>query len=161
MQTPHKNAAHPNVGWRRVMFKNRKILGRRCAWGVTACFEQTQQIKAANRNLLGRRSFFGGLLGTHGRRGATVPPLFPVPKQSNAPWNKSQVQITLSLTLSRNSPINVVFSLSRGESPSSDFFFIIITEISMVYFFRTSCKSLENSRHFWCQQISTENKSRD
>ena len=57
------------------MFKNRKILGRRCAWGVTACFEQTQQIKAANRNLLGRRSFFGGLLGTHGRRGATVPPL--------------------------------------------------------------------------------------
>ena len=56
------------------MFKNRKILGSRCAWGVTACFEQTQQIKAANRNLLGRRSFFGGLLGTHGRRGATVPP---------------------------------------------------------------------------------------
>ena len=56
------------------MFKNRKILGRRCAWGVTACFEQTQQIKAANRNLLGRRSFFGGLVGTRGRRGATVPP---------------------------------------------------------------------------------------
>ena len=57
-----------------VDFKNKKILGRRCAWGVTACFEQTQQIKAANRNLLGRRSFFGGLLGTHGRPGATVPP---------------------------------------------------------------------------------------
>ena len=51
-----------------------KILGRRCAWGVTACFEQTQQIKAANRNLLRRRSFSGGLLGTHARRGATVPP---------------------------------------------------------------------------------------
>ena len=37
VQTQQKNAAHPNVGWRRVMFKNRKILGRRCAWGVTAC----------------------------------------------------------------------------------------------------------------------------
>ena len=32
-------------------------------------------MKAANRNLLGERSFFGGLVGTRGRRGATVPPI--------------------------------------------------------------------------------------
>ena len=79
-------------------------MGRRGAWGVTVCFEQTEQIKKAypfgrsaamlkNRKILGRRSFFGGLLnlgpayitckrgicwggtlpGTHARRGATVP----------------------------------------------------------------------------------------
>ena len=31
---------------RRVMFKSRKILGRRSTWGLTACFVQTQQINA-------------------------------------------------------------------------------------------------------------------
>ena len=61
------------------MFKNRKILGRRSTWGLTACFVQTQQMKAltgeplrSSRNVkeqensgeaqdLGRRSFLGGL----------------------------------------------------------------------------------------------------
>ena len=62
-----------NFGWRAVMLNNRKILGRRGAWGVTACFLRTQQIKAPhpnfewrrvilkNREILGRCSFFGGL----------------------------------------------------------------------------------------------------
>ena len=31
---------------RRVIFKNRKNLGRRSTWGLTACFVQTQQMKA-------------------------------------------------------------------------------------------------------------------
>ena len=53
-----QHSDEPLFWWRRVTFKNRKILGRRCAWWVTACFEQTQQIKAAYMNLLGRRSFF-------------------------------------------------------------------------------------------------------
>ena len=62
-------ASSSNIRMSRVFLL--RILGRRC-------FEQTQQIKAANRNLLGRRSFFGGLVGTRGRRGATVPPSRPM-----------------------------------------------------------------------------------
>ena len=70
---------------KRVMFKNRRIMGRRSTWGLTACFVQTQQKKAltgeslrSSRNAreyensgeaqhLGRRSFLGGSskLGTH------------------------------------------------------------------------------------------------
>ena len=61
------------------MFKNKKILGRRSTWGLTACFVQTQQMKAltgepllSSRNVkeyensgeaqhLRRRSLFWGL----------------------------------------------------------------------------------------------------
>ena len=61
------------------MLKNRKNLGRRSTWGLTACFVQTQQMKAltgeplrfsrsvkeqensGDAQHLGRRSFLGGL----------------------------------------------------------------------------------------------------
>ena len=42
----HKNWGVTTFLGRRVMFKSRKILGRRSTWGLTACFVQTQQMKA-------------------------------------------------------------------------------------------------------------------
>ena len=75
----HKNWGVTAFLGRRVMLKNRKNLGRRSTWGLTACFVQTQQMKAltreplrSSRNVkesensgetqhLGRSSFLGGL----------------------------------------------------------------------------------------------------
>ena len=74
----HENWGVTSFPGRRVIFKNRKILGRRSTWGLTACFVQTQQMKAltweplrSSRNVkeyensgeaqhLRRRSFLGG-----------------------------------------------------------------------------------------------------
>ena len=42
----HKNWGVTAFPGRRLVFKNRKFLGRRSAWGLTACFVQTQQMKA-------------------------------------------------------------------------------------------------------------------
>ena len=70
-------------------------MGRRCTWGVTACFEQTQQIKAANGNFWGGAVFSWVSLGPTFAGEPLCPPEYRVHfcrPVAEGPWLELEIQ---------------------------------------------------------------------